>query len=261
MDPVAVRLLGRYPLPTSSGIANNYRRVADETVDQDQFSVRVDHRLPSNRDQIFGRLTRFRENVIPVTPLPEGSGVTTGTLGPRDPTSWAFASSYQRTVSTNIVNVIRVGDTRRYVDRQAADLGGTPADVLGLPGIPATAQFPTTVPTFLIGGYQQLGSPTNTASRFRHERDGDCRYAHVAERPTHAEAGRRSPMGADGYRRPHVAIGDTGRDRANDEQQCVRGIRHTAAEPGRRSGAAFESAIRRPLVQHGCVSDGGAVHH
>jgi len=166
MDPVAVRLLGRYPLPTSSGTANNYRRVGDETVDQDQFSVRLDHRLPSNRDQIFGRLTRFRENFIPVAPLPEGSGVTTGTLGPQDTTSWAFASNYQRTFSSNIVNEVRVGDTRRSVDRQAADLDGTPLEVLGLPGIPSTAQFPTTVPTFLIGGYQQLGSPTNTASDF-----------------------------------------------------------------------------------------------
>src|SRR5262245_13917408 len=116
MDPVAVRLLGRFPVPTSSGTANNYRRVADETVDQDQLSVRIDHRLPSNRDQIFGRLTRFREDFSPVTPLPDGSGVTSGTLGPQGTTSWSFASSYQRTFSTNMVNEVRVGDTRRQVD-------------------------------------------------------------------------------------------------------------------------------------------------
>ncbi len=128
--------------------------------------MRVDHRFASNRDQLFGRLTRFHENFIPVTPLPEGSGLTTGTLGPQDTDSWALASSYQRTFSTNIVNEVRVGDTRRHVDRAAAQLGGTPLEVLGLPGIPSTAQFPTTVPTFIIGGYQQLGSPTNTASDF-----------------------------------------------------------------------------------------------
>ncbi len=166
MDPVAFTLLNRYPLPTSGSTANNYRRTGDETVDQDQLSVRVDHRFASNRDQLFGRLTRFHENFIPVTPLPEGSGLTTGTLGPQGTDSWAFASSYQRTFSTNIVNEVRVGDTRRHVDRAAAQLGGTPFEVLGLPGIPSTAQFPTTVPTFIIGGYQQLGSPTNTASDF-----------------------------------------------------------------------------------------------
>ncbi len=37
-----------------------------------------------SRDQVFGRLSYFRDGFTPVTPLPEGSGVTTGTLGPQD---------------------------------------------------------------------------------------------------------------------------------------------------------------------------------
>ena len=166
IDPVARTLLDRYPLPTSSGTANNFRRVDNEQVDQDQFSLRIDHRFSANRDQVFGRLTRFREEFIPVTPLPDGSGLTTGTLGPQGTTSWSFASSYQRTVSSNLFNELRIGDTRRTVGRSAVDLEGTASSSLGLPGIPANAQFPNTLPTFLIGGYQQLGSPPNTASDF-----------------------------------------------------------------------------------------------
>ncbi len=166
IDPVARALLGRYPLPTTAGTANNYRRVGTETVDQDQISFRLDHRLASNRDQVFARLTRFHEAFVPVTPLPDGSGVTTGTLGPHDTTSWSFASSYQRTISATMFNELRVGDTRRTVARDAAQLEGSPLSSLGLPGIPSNAQFPTTLPTFLIGGYQQLGSPVSTASDF-----------------------------------------------------------------------------------------------
>jgi hypothetical protein len=165
IDPVAVTLLSRYPLPTSAGTANNYQRVDDESVDQDQFSLRLDHRVRA-ADQIFGRVTRFREAFVPVTPLPEGSGVTTGTLGPQDTTSWAFASAYQRTFSDRLLNELRVGDTRRSVARTAATLGGPASTTLGLPGIPITAQFPDTLPTFTIAGYQQLGSPANTASDF-----------------------------------------------------------------------------------------------
>ena len=165
MDPVALQLLARYPLPTSAGTANNYRRTDNERVDQDQFSVRIDHRFTGN-DLVFGRLTRFHEEFIPVTPLPEGSGTTAGTLGPQDTTSWSFASNYQRVVSNNIVNELRVGDTRRTVGRLAATLDGTPLSVLGLPGIPTTAQFPETLPTFAIAGIQQLGSPASTASDF-----------------------------------------------------------------------------------------------
>jgi hypothetical protein len=166
IDPVSRALLGHYPLPTSSGTANNYRRVDNETVDQDQFSLRVDHRFPSNRDQMFARLTRFSEDFVPVTPLPDGSGITTGTLGPQDTTAYSFASSYQRTISPTMFNELRIGDTRRSVGRSAATLSGTPLSDLGLPGIPGNAQFPDTLPTFLIGGYQQLGSPLSTASDF-----------------------------------------------------------------------------------------------
>ena len=166
LDAVARTLLDRYPLPTSAGTANNYRRVGNETVDQDQFSLRIDHQLSANRDRIFGRLTRFREAFIPVSPLAEGSGVTTGTLGPQDTTAWSFASSYQRTISDRLLNELRVGDTRRTVARSAVDLGTSVSAALNLPGIPSDARFPNTLPTFLIAGYQQLGSPPNTATDF-----------------------------------------------------------------------------------------------
>ncbi len=166
MDPVARALLERYPLPTSAGTANNYRRVDNEKVDQDQFSLRIDHRLPTHRDQVFGRLTRFREQFIPVTPLPDGSGVTTGTLGPQSTNALSFASSYQHTFSDRLLNELRVGDTRRAVGRTAAQLSTSASAGLSLPGIPANARFPNTLPTFFVAGYQQLGSPPNTATEF-----------------------------------------------------------------------------------------------
>ena len=166
MDSVARSLLERYPRPTAAGTANNYRRVDDEEVDQDLFSLRLDHRLSSSSGLVFGRLTRFQEEFIPVTPLPEGSGVTTGTLGPQTTTAWSFASGYQRTFSDRLMNEVRIGDTRRAVGRTAAQLTTSASEGLNLPGIPSTAEFPNTLPTFLVGGYQQLGSPPNTATDF-----------------------------------------------------------------------------------------------
>jgi hypothetical protein len=166
MDPVALSLLARYPMPTSAGTANNYRRVGNEVDDQDQVGFRLDHRL-GDRDQVFGRLTRFQGTFVPVTPLPEGSGTTTGTLGPQDTTAWAFASNYQHTFSANALNEVRVGDTRRTVGRTAAQLASSAGAALNIPGIPSTARFPNTLPTFTFGGaYQQLGSPANTATDF-----------------------------------------------------------------------------------------------
>lgn len=164
MDPVALELLARYPMPTSSGTANNFRRTENEIDDQDQWDVRIDHKLTSDRDHVFGRLSYFRDGFEPVTPFPDGSGVTTGTLGPQGTTAWSFASNYQHTFSNNTFNELRIGDTRRTVGRTAAQLTTTAGSALSIPGIPSTARFPNTLPTFLISGYQQLGSPPNTAS-------------------------------------------------------------------------------------------------
>ncbi|MEZ5291615.1 MAG: carboxypeptidase-like regulatory domain-containing protein [Vicinamibacterales bacterium] len=164
-DPVARALLDRYPAPTGGGTANNFRRVGNERVDQDLVSLRLDHRV-SSRDLVFARLTHFREHFVPVTPLPDGSGVTTGTRGPQRTASWSFASSHQRAFSDRVLNEVRIGDTRRAVRRSAAQLIGPASAALGLPGIPSSARFPNTLPTFTIAGYQQLGSPANTASDF-----------------------------------------------------------------------------------------------
>jgi len=166
MDPVALALLQRYPAPTASSVANNYTRTDAEVDNQDQWDARVDHKFPSNRDQVFGRLSYFRDGFVPVPPLPDGSGVTSWTLGPQDTTAWSLASNYQHTFSANVLNELRIGDTRRTVGRTAAQLSTSAGSALGIPGIPSTAKFPDTLPTFLVSGYQQLGSPPNTASDF-----------------------------------------------------------------------------------------------
>ena len=167
MDPVALALLQRYPLPTSSGTSNNYTRTVNENVDQDQWDARVDHRFATNHDQVFARLSNFREQFDPAIPLPDGSGPATGALGPQHTVAWAFASNYQHTFSPNMLNEVRIGDTRRTVARSAAQLERAAGGALNIPGIPSYARFPNTLPTFtIVGGYQQLGSPLNTASDF-----------------------------------------------------------------------------------------------
>lgn len=167
MDPVALKLLERYPLPTAGGTANNYRRVGNESDTQDQFDVRLDHRFSIN-DQVFGRFSYFRDMTDPVTPLPEGSGnIASGIIGPTNTKGQSVASSHLHTFSAKMVNEVRFGYTRRPVTRQALLLDAPPSENLGLPGIPSNAAFPNELPTFLVTGFQQLGPPSNTDSIFR----------------------------------------------------------------------------------------------
>ena len=123
MDPVALALLQRYPLPTAR--ASRTTTAGPRT----RSTIRISGTCASitssrpNRDQVFGRLSYFRDGFVPVTPLPDGSGVTTGgRSGPQDTTAWSFASNYQHTFSANVLNELRIGDTRRTVGRTAAQL-------------------------------------------------------------------------------------------------------------------------------------------
>lgn len=165
-DAVARRLLDRYPLPTAAGAANNFRRVANETTDQDQFDVRLDHRF-SDRNQLFGRFSFFNEDATPVAPLPEGSGaITQGALGVQKSRGYQVVGNYQRIVASNFLNELRVGYTRRSLDRRAQRLEAPPSQSLGLPGIPQNGAFQNELPTFTIAGLQQLGPSANTNSLF-----------------------------------------------------------------------------------------------
>ena len=104
-----------------------------------------------------------------MTPFPDGSGVTRGTLGPQDTAAWAVASAYRRLFSSACERASR----RRHAAQcppYGRQLGPTAGVALGIPGMPATAQFSTTLPTFLIAGCRQLGSPPKTAADFSAER-------------------------------------------------------------------------------------------
>lgn len=166
-DSVAALLLQRYPLPTSTGSANNFTRIGTEPDNQDQFDFRLDHRFSTN-DQIFGRFSFAKGITSPLTPLPDGSGnITTGVTGPTDTRAQSFAGNYVHVFSPTLLNELRVGYTRRKLDRQATQLDSSPSQSLHIPGIPTNGAFENTLPTFSIAGLQQLGPSANTASDFR----------------------------------------------------------------------------------------------
>ncbi len=167
-DPAAASLLDIYPQPTKSGLANNYTRRGNEPDNQDQFDVRIDHRF-SERDQVFGRYSFFKDFTEPVTPLPDGSGVVTNgaALGPQDTQAQSIVGNYVHLFSPILTNEFRAGYTRRWVNRAALLLSAPPSESLGIPGIPADGAFANELPTFTISGFQQLGPSANTASYFR----------------------------------------------------------------------------------------------
>ena len=166
-DSVAAGLLQRYPSPTSSGAANNFTRIGNESDDQDQYDARIDQRF-SAKNQIYGRFSYWKDITAPVTPLPDGSGnITTGVTGLTDTRAQSVAGNFIHVFNPRTLNELRLGYTRRSIDRAATSLDSPPSQSIGLPGIPTNGAFQNTLPTFTVAGLQQLGPSANTASNFR----------------------------------------------------------------------------------------------
>ncbi|MBO0863200.1 MAG: TonB-dependent receptor, partial [Chloracidobacterium sp.] len=140
--------------------------VANEGTNQDQFDIRLDQRFSDN-NQLFGRFSFFNEDATPATPFPDGSGnIASGTLGVQKSRGYQVVGNYQHVLSQRVLNELRVGYTRRSIDRRALLLDSPPSDSLGLPGIPQNAAFQDELPTFTVAGLQQLGPSANTDSLF-----------------------------------------------------------------------------------------------
>lgn len=163
-DATAQLLLGRFPLPTAAGAANNFTRIGNEEQNTDQFDVRIDHNL-SKSGRIFGRYSFAKDFSDPVAPLPDGSGtIANGAIGTTDTTSNSLVLNYTQIFNSNKINELRFGYTARKVDRASTALVGS--DTAVLRGLPTGAQFQNTLPTYTIAGFQQLGSAPNTVTDF-----------------------------------------------------------------------------------------------
>ncbi|MEG9437607.1 TonB-dependent receptor [Edaphobacter sp. HDX4] len=171
-DSAALALLARYPLPTSSAATNNYVRIGNDVDHQNQFDIRLDAELTAN-DHAFARYTYFHDVEQPVTPLPDGSGVISGTILSTGNVTGLSRTLGQQYVANEIhsfnprtFNEARFGYTRRALSRAGASVAGTASEALGIPGLPSNAAFNNALPIFAIAGITQLGSSSSTFSNF-----------------------------------------------------------------------------------------------
>src|SRR5262249_15115139 len=108
-DATARTLLARFPLPTSTGAANNFTRSGNEAQNQDEFDVRIDHNL-SEGGRIFGRYSYAKDFSDPVAPLPDGSGaITNGAIGTTDTKANALVLNYTQAFDSDKINELRFG--------------------------------------------------------------------------------------------------------------------------------------------------------
>jgi len=149
IDPVSRKLLALYPAPNLTG-KNNFFSNQEETVNNDQYIGRIDHRF-SDKDSLFGRYsTSWNNNIEPATLPPPASNPSIVT-----PEAHSFAASETHVFAPTLINEARIGyqETRETQKINSARL----FDQYGIVGAP---NFPivTGLPTFAITGLSTLGT-------------------------------------------------------------------------------------------------------
>lgn len=174
LDPAAKALLARFPTPANlTATANNYTRTANDADHQNQFDIRIDGAIGS-KDRAFGRYSYYSEVEQPVTPLPDGSGLISGSVlgtggvpGLSNVLGQQAVFNETHTFSPHLLNDFRLGYTRRGNTLVGTSLGDTASAALGIPGIPTNAAFNNALPLFTFTGFQQLGPSASTFSQYQ----------------------------------------------------------------------------------------------
>jgi len=148
-DPVAAKLLALYPAPNLAG-KNNFFSDQKESVDNDQYIGRIDHRF-SEKDTLFGRYaTSWNTNILPALLTPPANDPSIVT-----PEAHNFAASETHIFRANLINEVRIGyqetrETQRINSSRLFDQYG----ILGAPDISIVQGLPT----FAVTGIATLGT-------------------------------------------------------------------------------------------------------
>jgi len=165
LDPIAIALLAKVPVPTSSGQVQNLRAVEPETNDMDQFTVRVDRRV-GGAGALFGRFIAY--DVSDAQPfgtsqlneaLVPGFGriVTTRTR--------SLAVGATQTFGTSVLHEVRFGYLDVSGGQASRNQGVDFAAATGLRGV-TTDPRDVGYPQVSFGGqYSTIGDPTTFVSR------------------------------------------------------------------------------------------------
>lgn len=166
LDPAAMALLGKLPLPTP-GLSgkNNLISVQERSYENNEYNARVDHQF-SDRDNSFVRVSVFHANELD----PFGSSVLNEALLPGfgrtlSTHSVNVSAAETHTFSPNLVNEFRFG-WLRVSGGQGDPNAGTPfALQYGLQGVTGNAADMGYPQISLSNAFSTIGSPAGFTSR------------------------------------------------------------------------------------------------
>jgi hypothetical protein len=161
LSGVALAAFAYYPLPTNTGLTNNYVVTGPSVNNYYHFDLRLDHDF-GPRWHSFVRFSHINNPSVPFADYPGASlPASQGGNGPSISTAYNASFDNAITLSSSLVMDLRAGFTRSAVNRTA--FGGDDFNLssLNLPGsYVSTASADAAIfPNFSVGnGYASLGS-------------------------------------------------------------------------------------------------------
>jgi hypothetical protein len=160
LSPQAQRALAYMPLPTLSGLSNNYQAQTAVGNTTDQTLDRVDQNL-GDKARLFFRLAYQDSSLLQGSSNPfNGFNVP---LFDRN-----YAGGYTQTISPRAVNDFRIGYEKNQYQSQNFFTGTNPeaGTALGIPGFTTGPENPG-IPNFSITGYVAIGGQNMDSSNWR----------------------------------------------------------------------------------------------
>jgi len=135
IDPLAARLSALFPAPNVNISGSNFLAEPKHTEDQNNFDIRIDHRI-SDKDSIFGRFSY--ESQPSFIPSPFDNALDGGAFqdGYQDDSYRSVAISWSHIFSGTTINELRLGYNRINSHRFQLNYDTNVAGELGFPGVP-----------------------------------------------------------------------------------------------------------------------------
>jgi Carboxypeptidase regulatory-like domain/TonB dependent receptor-like, beta-barrel len=155
LDPNAVKLLGVYPAPTSSGLAGNFYNSPKQSQDTNSYDIRIDQNFNEN-NTLFGVFDRSLISRVVPSALP---GLAVGESGGRNDSfpAWAFAMGYTHVFTPTLTNEMHVGVV--HSDKLQKSFYGNTFGIPAQFGIQGVQQVPNNggLPPITINGLTHIG--------------------------------------------------------------------------------------------------------
>ena len=162
LDPIALKYLALYPMPTGPGLANNYTGVRDRTQDAKTTDIRIDQIF----DQDNRLFLRYSYNGVdtftpPVFPAvngvePGGGGSFPGT---NNTTAHNVGADYSRVFNPSLIGEFRAGYLGVNIASYGLNYGNNVSQSFGIPNVNADALTTGLMPVTLTG-YAGSGDAT-----------------------------------------------------------------------------------------------------